>query len=144
MSIIITPLPIPAMQLVVGLRRLLKHVHGGRSPRHYDAGWSDALDEVEYRLEMDLRMRRLARPRGWCWCLNSQCSTTANRLHLPRGHTIRVQYSLVHAATVVRSLRQLLEITDLEKGEKVDLVHIAIYGSGNPRTSVDAFFHFIH
>ena len=51
--------------LVLGLRRLLKHVHmstevGGRSPRHYDAGSSDALDEVEYRLETDLRMSRAA------------------------------------------------------------------------------------
>jgi hypothetical protein len=52
--------------LVVRLRRILKYVTmirtqaGGQNPRQYDAGWSDALDEVEQRLEMDLQMRRVA------------------------------------------------------------------------------------
>ena len=50
-----------------GLRSILKYVNmprtqfGGRAPRYYGAGWSEALDEVEYRIEMDLHMRRAAK-----------------------------------------------------------------------------------
>ena len=66
MSIVTTTADSGTDPLVAGLRRILKYVTmlrtqaGGQNPRQYDAGWSDALDEVEYRLEVDLQMRRVA------------------------------------------------------------------------------------
>lgn len=66
MPITITTADTGTDPLEVGLRRILKYVTmlrtqaGGQNPRQYDAGWSDALDEVERRLEMDLQMRRVA------------------------------------------------------------------------------------